>query len=69
MRVHAEKAVSAEWQGFMESVGHKSGRLKRTSDAHQGREPAVKRREKVKPCSIPGASRKKKMNLMMMIDD
>ena len=59
--------MSAEWQGFMESVGHKSGRLKCTSDAHQGREPAVKRREKVKTCSLPGASRNKKFNLMMMM--
>ena len=35
VRVHAEKAVSAEekqeWQVLMESVGHKSGRLERTS--------------------------------------
>ena len=71
VRVHVEKTVSAEeeqeWQVLMESVRHKSGRLKCTSDAHQGREPAVKRREKVKTCSLPGASRNKKFNLMMMM--
>ena len=56
MRVHAEKAVSAEeeqqWQVLMESVGRKSGRLERTSASkgHRG--------ENVEKCRIPGVSRR-----------
>ena len=54
MRVHAEKAVSAEeeqqWQVLMESVGRKSGRLERTS-ASNGQETM----EETWKCRIPGA--------------
>jgi len=56
VRVHAEKAVTAEeeqrWQVLMESVGRKSGRLERTfclevEKTHHRGEPAErKRREK-----------------------
>ena len=74
MRVHAEKAVSAEeeqqWQVLMESVGRKSGRLERTSASkgHRGENvekcripgarTAVKRGENVEKCRIPGVSRR-----------
>ena len=71
-----------EWQVLMESVRHKSGRLEHTSAwngqetveqmwksaASQGRERGVKRGEKVEKCRIPGASWKKKMTLMMIVN-
>ena len=45
VRVHPEKAVSAEeeqdWQVLIESVGHKSGRLERTS-GWNGQETVMK---------------------------
>jgi hypothetical protein len=78
VRVHAEKAVSGEeeqeWQVLMESVGHKSGRLRgrnlrenietcRFSGARTGH----KTWRKSGKCRIPGASQKTKMNLLMMM--